>query len=180
MTRLDVRRGVLDQAVPLGPRRRSGSPPVLLVAATQRMENPLCERLRVLTLMESGARAAELRGLRLGNFDLYRKTTRQGVKAAADSEIGRAIRDCRRVPPYAVPDPRASARPHRLRLVRDLQGRGASHRAQAQTDALAPGVHGLVAAGRGDGGRPAPKAAHDAAHVRDRRPGTRPRATCAR
>jgi integrase/recombinase XerC len=46
----------------------------LLVAATRKMESPLRERLRVLTMMESGARAGELRGLRLGDFDLYRKT----------------------------------------------------------------------------------------------------------
>ena len=38
------------------------------------MENPLRERLRVLTMIESGARARELRGLQLGDYDLYRKT----------------------------------------------------------------------------------------------------------
>ena len=38
------------------------------------MESPLRERLRVLTMIESGARAGELRGLQLGDFDLYRKT----------------------------------------------------------------------------------------------------------
>jgi site-specific recombinase XerD len=46
----------------------------LLVASTRKMENPLRERLRVLTMIESGARAGELRGLQLGDFDLYRKT----------------------------------------------------------------------------------------------------------
>jgi integrase/recombinase XerC len=46
----------------------------LLVAGTRKMESPLRERLRVLTMIESGARAGELRGLRLGDFDLYRKT----------------------------------------------------------------------------------------------------------
>jgi integrase/recombinase XerC len=46
----------------------------LLIAATRKMENPLRERLRVLTMIESGARAGELRGLQLGDFDLYRKT----------------------------------------------------------------------------------------------------------
>ena len=46
----------------------------LLVAGTRKMENPLRERLRVLTMIESGARAGELRGLQLGDFDLYRKT----------------------------------------------------------------------------------------------------------
>jgi integrase len=40
----------------------------------RKMESPLRERLRVLTMIESGARAAELRGLQLGDFDLYRKT----------------------------------------------------------------------------------------------------------
>jgi integrase len=38
------------------------------------MENPLRERLRVLTMIESGARVGELRSLQLRNFDLYRKT----------------------------------------------------------------------------------------------------------
>jgi integrase/recombinase XerC len=38
------------------------------------MDSPPRERLRVLTMMVSGARAGELRGLRLGDFDLYRKT----------------------------------------------------------------------------------------------------------
>jgi site-specific recombinase XerD len=46
----------------------------LLVASTRKMESPLRERLRVLTMIESGARAGELRGLQLGDFDLYRKT----------------------------------------------------------------------------------------------------------
>ena len=46
----------------------------LLVSGTRRMENPLRERLRVLTMIETGARAGELRGLTLGDFDLYRKT----------------------------------------------------------------------------------------------------------
>ena len=41
---------------------------------TRKMESPLRERLRVLTMIESGARAGELRGLQLGDFDLYRKT----------------------------------------------------------------------------------------------------------
>lgn len=46
----------------------------LLVAGTRKMENPLRERLRVLTMIESGARAGEMRALTLGDFDLYRKT----------------------------------------------------------------------------------------------------------
>lgn len=46
----------------------------LLVAGTRKMECPLRERLRVLTMIESGARAGEMRALTLGDFDLYRKT----------------------------------------------------------------------------------------------------------
>lgn len=46
----------------------------LLVAGTRKMESPLRERLRALTMIESGARAGELPGLQLGDFDLYRKT----------------------------------------------------------------------------------------------------------
>lgn len=46
----------------------------LLVAGTRRMEQPLWERLRVLAMIETGARAAELRGLTVGDFDLFRKT----------------------------------------------------------------------------------------------------------
>ena len=38
--------------------------------------SPLRERLRVLTMIESGARAGELRGITLGDFDLFRKTLR--------------------------------------------------------------------------------------------------------
>ena len=55
----------------------------LLVAGTRKMESPLRERLRVLTMIESGARAGELRSLQLGDFDLYRKTivvTGKGAK----------------------------------------------------------------------------------------------------
>lgn len=46
----------------------------LIVAGTRRMESPLRERLRVLTMIESGARAGEMRALTVGDFDLYRKT----------------------------------------------------------------------------------------------------------
>ena len=67
------------------PKLRPEAPPVyddlwsqpeldLIVAGTRRMENPLRERLRALTMIESGGRAGELRELRLGDFDLYRKT----------------------------------------------------------------------------------------------------------
>jgi site-specific recombinase XerD len=38
----------------------------LLVAATRRMDMPLIQKLRVLTMIESGGRAAELRGIQLG------------------------------------------------------------------------------------------------------------------
>ena len=38
------------------------------------MDFPLIQKLRVLTMIESGGRAAELRGIKLGDFDLYRKS----------------------------------------------------------------------------------------------------------
>ena len=92
-----------DNPVERLPKLRPTPPPVydlwkqeeldLLVAATRRMENPLRERLRVLTMIESGARAGELRGLQLGDFDLYRKTivvTGKGAKAAVDPSLSRA------------------------------------------------------------------------------------------
>ena len=60
-----------DTPVERLPKLRPTPPPVydlwkqeeldLLVAATRRMENPLGERLQVLTMIESGARAGELR-----------------------------------------------------------------------------------------------------------------------
>jgi integrase/recombinase XerC len=46
----------------------------LLVAGTRTMEQPLTERLRVMTMIESGGRKAELIGLQLGHFDLFNKT----------------------------------------------------------------------------------------------------------
>ena len=46
----------------------------LLVAATRNFDCALCERLRVLTMIESGGRAGELRAVKLGDFDLFRKT----------------------------------------------------------------------------------------------------------
>jgi integrase/recombinase XerC len=74
----------LDNPVERLPKLRPTAEPVydlwkqeeldLLVAGTRKMESPLRERLRVLTMIESGARAGELRGLQLGDFDLYRKT----------------------------------------------------------------------------------------------------------
>jgi len=45
----------------------------LLAAGTRSMESPLRERLRVLTMIESGARAAEMLDLQLRHFDLARK-----------------------------------------------------------------------------------------------------------
>ena len=49
----------------------------LLVAGTRTLgELALCERLRVLTMIESGGRKAELLGLTLEDFDLHRKTIR--------------------------------------------------------------------------------------------------------
>lgn len=73
-----------DNPVQWLPKMRPTPPPVydlwtqaeldLLVAATRRMDNPLRERLRVLAMIETGARAGEARALTLGDFDLYRKT----------------------------------------------------------------------------------------------------------
>ena len=73
-----------DNPVDRLPKLRPTAPPVyddlwrqdeldLLVAATRRMDMPLIQKLRVLTMIESGCRAAELRGMQLGDFDLYRK-----------------------------------------------------------------------------------------------------------
>lgn len=76
-----------DNPVELLPKLRPTPDPVydlwsqdeldLLVAGTRRMESPLRERLRVLTMIETGARAGELHGrdgVQLGAFDLARKT----------------------------------------------------------------------------------------------------------
>jgi integrase len=52
------------------------------------MENPLRERLRVLAMIETGARAGELRALTLGDFDLVSKdgdAAREGLEAQARS-----------------------------------------------------------------------------------------------
>ena len=46
----------------------------LLIASTRQHPEPLIQRLRVQTMIESGARASELLGLQLGHFDLSRKT----------------------------------------------------------------------------------------------------------
>lgn len=48
----------------------------LLVAASRSMPCPLIQRIRALTIVETGARAGELRDLTLGHFDLYRKAVR--------------------------------------------------------------------------------------------------------
>lgn len=64
------------------PKRRSRPVPVYsdlyrpeeierLIAAVGRLEHPLAGRLRVLTQVETGARAAELRGIRLNHYDLF-------------------------------------------------------------------------------------------------------------
>ena len=59
----------------------------LLVAATRRMESPLREQLRVLAMIESGGRAGELRGMHLGDFDLYRKTVTVLGKGSKQRQI---------------------------------------------------------------------------------------------
>jgi site-specific recombinase XerD len=45
----------------------------LLVAGTRSMEFPLIERLRVMTMIESGGRKSEFLGLRLEHFDLFNR-----------------------------------------------------------------------------------------------------------
>jgi integrase/recombinase XerD len=82
--RWTVREGIRpDNPVDRLPKLRPIAPPVyeiwsqreldLLVAGTRRMEHPLRERLRVLTMLETGGRAGELRGIQLEDFDLYRR-----------------------------------------------------------------------------------------------------------
>lgn len=56
----------------------------LLVSCTRSLENPLRERLRVLTMIESGARASEMLGLRLEHFDLFHKTIRVTGKGSKE------------------------------------------------------------------------------------------------
>jgi site-specific recombinase XerD len=79
----------------------------LLVAATRGMEQPLTQRLRVLVQIESGGRAGELRGIRLGDFDLYRKTvavTGKGNKrriVPVSAELSHTV-DEYLLTPYAV------------------------------------------------------------------------------
>ena len=62
----------------------------LLVAGTRKMDSRSGSP-RVLTMIESGARKAELLGLQLGDFDLYRKTITVPAKgqAAPDSHLRR-------------------------------------------------------------------------------------------
>ena len=48
----------------------------LLVAASRHTIWPLLDRARILTMVETGARAGELRALRLGDFDLFRRAVR--------------------------------------------------------------------------------------------------------
>lgn len=60
----------------------------LLVAATRLMECPLVQRVRALTMIESGGRASELRGLVLGDFDLVRKTVKLRGKGSKERLVG--------------------------------------------------------------------------------------------
>ena len=98
------------------------------------MESPLRERLRVLTMIESGARAGELRGIRLGDFDLYRKTiivTGKGSKRRlipVSPELTATVDEYMLTP---VPAPRAHAGRDRLPLVRRLEDGRAHDRTQA-------------------------------------------------
>ena len=147
----------------------------LLVAATRRMESPLRERLRVLTMIESGARAGELRGLRLGDFDLYRKTivvTGKGSKRRlipVSTELSATV-DEYMLTEYPLLD--APARVRRTTSGTAIYKVGERLIGLKPERMLSlPRLLRLVEAGRGDGGRPAPQAAHDAPHVRDRRPG---------
>ena len=95
----------------------------LLVAGTRKMESPLRERLRVLTMMESGARAGEMRGLQLGDFDLYRKTITVLGKGRKKRLIGISPEHRRRVPPDGLPNPGTCADRERLPLVSRLPRR---------------------------------------------------------
>jgi integrase len=124
----------------------------LLVAATRKMESPLRERLRVLTMIES--RAGELRGLQLGDFDLYRKTivvTGQGLQATADPGLGRARGDRRRVHADRVPAARAHADRDGLPLVWRVPCRSGRHRLEARARTLLPRLLRVVEARRGHG-----------------------------
>src|SRR5262245_47602194 len=46
----------------------------LIIAGTRTMEMPLTERLRAMTLIQSGGRKEEMLGLQLGHFDLFNRT----------------------------------------------------------------------------------------------------------
>jgi integrase/recombinase XerC len=59
----------------------------MLVSGTRRMEHPLRERLRVLTMIETGARAGELRGIQLEHIDLYRRTVKVLGKGSKQRRI---------------------------------------------------------------------------------------------
>lgn len=59
----------------------------LLVAATRRTEWPLLNRIRALTMIDTGARAGELRGLLLGDFDLYRRAVKLSGKGRKERVV---------------------------------------------------------------------------------------------
>jgi site-specific recombinase XerD len=105
----------------------------LLVAGTRKMESPLRERLRVLTMIESGARAGELRGLQLGDFDLYRKTVTVTGKGSKRRLIRSKASSPRPSTSTCSPStaPRARANRDGLPLVSGLPRRSTRHRAQA-------------------------------------------------
>ena len=138
-----------------------------------KMESPLRERLRVLTMIESGARAGELRGLHSATSTSTGRRSSSLGKGSKRRLIPISAELAATVDEYILTEyPLLGRTPvaDRLPLVRRLQGRRARHRREAGTDALVPRLLRVVEAGRGDGRRPAPQAAHDPAHVRDRRP----------
>jgi integrase/recombinase XerD len=59
----------------------------LLVAASRSMPYPLIQRIRALTIVETGGRAGELRELTLGHFDLYRRAVRLKGKGGKERMV---------------------------------------------------------------------------------------------
>ena len=79
----------------------------LLVAASRSMEYPLVQRIRALTMVETGARASELRGLQLRDYDLYRRHITLRGKGGKERVVGMsselaAVIDEHLLTPYPV------------------------------------------------------------------------------
>ena len=101
-----------DNPVDRLPRLRPTAPPIhdlwtqpeldLLVAATRRMEAPLRERLRVLTMIESGGRKGEMLALQLADFDLYRKVVRLQGKGGKERLVPVSAELCAVVDEYLL------------------------------------------------------------------------------